>query len=45
MCLTQSMHGFMALSLVGSVAVYCIPLPDGTILVGHCGMLVATLSL
>ena len=27
---------FFALSLVGSTAIRCIPLPTGTVLVGHC---------
>jgi len=32
-CLTQSVLGFIALSLVGSIAIHCIPLPAGTVLV------------
>ena len=41
-CLTQSMRGILALSLVGSIAIHCIPLPAGTVLVGHCGTFVVT---
>jgi len=36
---------FWALSLVGSIAIHCIPLPAGTVFVGHCGPFVVTLSL
>jgi len=36
---------FLALSLFGSIAIHCIPLPDGTVLVGHCGTFVVTLVL
>jgi len=37
--------GGVALSLVGSIAIHSIPLPAGTVLVGHCGTLVVTLIL
>jgi len=30
LCVTQSLHSFLALSLVGSIAIHCIPLPAGT---------------
>jgi len=43
--LTQSMQVFLALSLVGSIAIHCIPLPAGTLLVGHCGTFVVTFGL
>jgi len=34
-----------ALSLVGNIAIHCIPLPAGTVLIGHFGTFVVTLSL
>jgi len=39
------MRGFLALSLVDSIAIHCIPLCVGTVLVGPCGTFVVTLSL
>ena len=36
---------FLAVSLVDSIAIHCIPLPAGTVLVDHCGTFVVTLSL
>ena len=42
MCLTQSMRGNFPLLLVGIIAIHCIPLPTGTVLVGHCGTSVVT---
>ena len=45
-CLTQSMGVFfLALSLVGSIAIHCIPLPAGTVLVGHYGTFVVTVCI
>jgi hypothetical protein len=44
-CLTQSMCGFLAQSLAGRIAIHCIPILAGTVLVGHCGTFVVTLSL
>ena len=46
LCVSLSLSAvFLALSLVNSIAIHCIPLPAGTVLVGHCGTFVVTLSL
>ena len=34
----------LSLCKVGSVAIHCIPLPDGAVLLGHCGTFVVTLN-
>jgi len=44
-CLSQPVSIYLALSLLGSTVIHCIPLYVGVVLVGHCGTFVVTFSI